>query len=102
MLAMLSIALPLVQDAMSSILNSNSTNSTNDEAKKVNDKGLALGHLGQYKEAITYFDKVLSVEPNSTDALNNKGLTLDHLGKHEEAITYYDKARTEAFNKLGK
>ena len=55
------------------------------------DQGNALYDLGQDQEAITYYDKVLEIDPNHVRALNSKGLALYHLGQDQEAITYYDK-----------
>ena len=54
-------------------------------------KGIALDEKGKYEEAITYYDKVLTIDPDNIDALYAKGSALDDLGKYEEAITYYDK-----------
>ena len=42
-------------------------------------------------EAITYFDKILALDPNDTDILYYKGISLESLGKHSEAITYFNK-----------
>ena len=32
------------------------------------DKGNSLASSGQYQEAITYYDKVLAIDPNDVDA----------------------------------
>jgi tetratricopeptide (TPR) repeat protein len=61
--------------------------------------------VGNYKEAITYLDKALTIDPvNRTDfnhklppskyaeTLNDKGWALNGLGNYKEAITYLDKA----------
>jgi len=45
---------------------------------------------GNFEEAISYFEKVLEIEPNHLDALNNIGGLLSTLGKHNEAIFYFD------------
>ena len=45
----------------------------------------------EYDQAITYYDKALSIDPHDYVALYNKGVALPNLGKYEEAITYYDK-----------
>ena len=58
------------------------------------DKGISLAESGHVPKAITYYDKVLAIDPNDVDALNNKGIALDDLGKYQEAITYYDKILT--------
>ena len=54
-------------------------------------KGAALGGLGNFTEAIKYFDKVLTIEPDNVDALNNIGAALGSLGNFTEAIKYFDK-----------
>ena len=63
--------------------------------------------LGKYLEAITYFDKSLSIKPNSVGALYNKGRSSDDTGRHTEAIDYYNKAHSidpkysgELFNRV--
>jgi tetratricopeptide (TPR) repeat protein len=58
----------------------------------LNDKGDSLNDLGRYEEAITYYDKALSIEPNDILALSNKGIALDDLGNYTEAIEYYDRS----------
>src|SRR5919106_6999875 len=54
-------------------------------------KGDSLFNQGKYEEAITYFDKILALDPNDTDILYYKGISLESLGKHSEAITYFNK-----------
>jgi tetratricopeptide (TPR) repeat protein len=58
----------------------------------LNNKGLSLGNLGRYSEAIKWLDKALEIDPCSTYALNNKGWALHYLNRYEEAIECYDKA----------
>jgi len=55
------------------------------------DKGNELFDKADFDQAITYYDKVLSIDPDSNEALFNKATALGHLGKYEEAVTYYDK-----------
>ena len=43
---------------------------------------MLLNDLGKYQEAITYYDKVLAIDPNFVYALNGKGVALDDLGKN--------------------
>jgi tetratricopeptide (TPR) repeat protein len=43
------------------------------------------------RDAIFYFDKVLSVEPEHVNALIYKGNALGKLGKYDDSITCYDK-----------
>jgi len=53
--------------------------------------GLESYRDGKLKESMTYFDKVLEIEPNNLDALNNKGGLLNTLGDFSEAIVYFDR-----------
>ena len=61
------------------------------DIETLNDKGRELFALGELEKAISYFDKVLEIDPNDVMALNNKGAALNNLGKLEEAISYFDK-----------
>ncbi len=85
------------------------------DAKALNNKGIALDSLGRSQDAITYFDKALDIDPNDAYTLYNKGTSLGQLGSYEESITYFDKAlaidpddakalnnKDIALNKLGK
>jgi len=45
----------------------------------------------RFGEAITYYDKVLEIDPSDFDALNGMALSLYNVGQPEEAITYFDK-----------
>ena len=54
-------------------------------------KGDSLIKFGKYDEAITYYDKILEIDPNNVDALINKGVALGNLDKYNEAISYFDK-----------
>ena len=45
-------------------------------------KGLALAILGNYNEAIIYFDKALEHNPTDVEVLNKKGLALIKLGSY--------------------
>jgi tetratricopeptide (TPR) repeat protein len=55
-------------------------------------KGLALGILHKYNDALVYFDKALSIDANNVNALIGKGTTLGSLQRYSEALTYFDKA----------
>ena len=59
-------------------------------ASELYDKGMVFYRLGQYEEAITYFDMAIEIDPNYIDALGDKAAALDFLGRYEEAITYND------------
>jgi tetratricopeptide (TPR) repeat protein len=64
---------------------------SSDNVSALINKGLALAHLGNYIQAIQYYDKALDIDPNNVDALYNKGNALDNLGNHTQAISYYNK-----------
>ena len=51
---------------------------------------LSLTKLGDYTQAISYYDKALAIDPNNVYALSGKGVALDSLGNHTQDITYYD------------
>lgn len=62
------------------------------EAWELYNKAYSLSSLGHLDEAIAYYDKVLALEPENTDAWNNKGVCLRKLGKLPEALSCYDRA----------
>jgi len=52
-------------------------------------KGSALNGLSQYEEALIYFDDVLDVEPENSEALKKKAFTLAQLGQMDDATHYF-------------
>lgn len=56
------------------------------------DSALQSLNLGNPKEALKKFSKVLELEPNHQKALVKIGNVLGKLGKYQQAIPYYDKA----------
>jgi tetratricopeptide (TPR) repeat protein len=52
-----------------------------------------LGRIERFEEAITWMDKLLSVNPQSVMAHTNKSLFLMKLGKIEEAEGWLQKAK---------
>jgi tetratricopeptide (TPR) repeat protein len=66
------------------------TNQTN--VTTLIEKGNNLLSSNHYEEAITYYDKALSINPKDTATLDNEANALFHLNRYNEAITYYDKA----------
>ena len=62
------------------------------EAWELYNKAYSLSSLGHLDEALSYYDKVLALEPGNTDAWNNKGVCLRKLGKLEQALACYDRA----------
>ena len=62
--------------------NSNSSSNSTTNEKLVDEffeKAGTLANMGNYQEAITWYDKVLAINGNDTAAMNNKGVTLDDL-----------------------
>jgi Flp pilus assembly protein TadD len=57
-----------------------------------NSKGVALGDLGRYEDALIAFDKAIEINPQSPEAWYNKGLALSYLGRNEDALIAFDKA----------
>jgi len=64
------------------------------------EKGINAVNDSRYKEAITYFDKILESDPENVQALINKGTTLGFLKKHSDAIYYFDKVLEIEPNKI--
>lgn len=52
-----------------------------------------LGNQGRYLDAITCFDRVISIDPNDGGAWCNKGIALELLGRNAEAQVCYNKAK---------
>jgi len=55
-------------------------------------KGLESFENNNIDEAISYFERVLEIDPNHVDALSNRGGLLSTIGKHDEAFSDLDKA----------
>ncbi len=51
--------------------------------------GIIVAKAGDYKEAMKYFDKVLSMQPKNAAALNNRGNIFMIKDKYKEAIKAY-------------
>ncbi len=60
-------------------------------------KGSALNGLSQYEEALIYFDDVLDVEPENSEALKKKAFTLAQLGQIDDAMHYFKLAQRHWF-----
>ena len=61
-------------------------------AKKLIEKGVALGNLGKHAEALKAFEKAIEIDPTYHEAWFNKGVALGDLGKHAEALKALEKA----------
>jgi len=63
--------------------------------------GLESYQNGKIDEAISYFEKVLEIDPNHVDALSNIGGLFITIGKHDEALSYFDRALEIEPNHVG-
>lgn len=61
-------------------------------AWELSNKGLALGNLGRYAEAIRCYDEALQRNPRLAETWCNKGISLYNLGKCAEAIKCFSEA----------
>lgn len=71
-----------------------------DNADELFDLAQRALNLGNPKEALELFSKVLSISPNYQKALIKKGNVLGKLGKYQQAIPFYDKALKNNPNEL--
>jgi Tfp pilus assembly protein PilF len=46
----------------------------------------------KYDEAISYYKKAISIDPDYSEAMNNLGVTYAETGNWDEAVTYFDSA----------
>jgi tetratricopeptide (TPR) repeat protein len=58
--------------------------------QKLVTQGLSLFKLGRYEEAISFFDRAISIKSDYYEAWYNRGICLFRLGRYEEAIRSYD------------
>ncbi len=63
-----------------------------DDAMAWNNRGVALGELGRYEEALENCDKAVQLNPNLVEAWSNRGATLGILGRYEEMLENCDRA----------
>jgi len=69
-----------------------SFDSGENEIKALIGKGSVLNSLGQYVDAMEYFDNVLEMEPDNISALKKKAFALAQVGQVEEARDYFESA----------
>lgn len=62
--------------------------------------GQTLMNLGNPKDALIIYDKVLAQDPNHIQALLKKGHILGQLARYEQAIIQYDKVLSQEKNLL--
>jgi len=73
----------------------------------LHEKGFALSRIGQYDEAIYFYDKALQLNPDNEEILSNKGVALFNLDQPEEAKMCFAQALKlrptyeKAWNNLG-
>ena len=61
-----------------------------EELSSIMKNALALNEIGQYEEAISWYDMEISKNPADPTPWFNKGNALDRLGKYAEAIYCFD------------
>ncbi len=66
----------------------------NINSKVYNNRGKIYLQLGEYQQAVDYYNKAIAINPTDTDAYNNRGIAYRNLGKYQEAIQDYTKAIT--------
>lgn len=67
-------------------------NNVDGEINELSSIATVLMQQGKFSEALEYFDRILSIDPNDPIALGNKGAALTQLNRHEEALLVYEKA----------
>jgi tetratricopeptide (TPR) repeat protein len=68
---------------------------TSDEATSIStlvDKGNALYNQSNYAEAIQYYDKALTIDPNNQYVLYNEGQAHYSQGDYDQALQYINRA----------
>jgi len=62
-----------------------------DDTDLLLEDGMRFFQNGEFKKAISYFDQVITIEPNHLEALSKKAEALVKLAKLDDAILYYEK-----------
>ena len=63
-----------------------------DHTAALRGKAETLIMLNRESEAVTIYNKLISLEPNKAGHYANLGITFDRLGKHKKALVNYEKA----------
>ena len=63
-------------------------------------EGQRAWNLGNPKDAMNFYDRVLVLEPKNTEALLKKGHVLGKIGRYKQAILYYDMVLEKEHNLL--
>ena len=80
---------PLVHEQTIDFLNRVS-NLTLEQLSNVMKHAIALNEIGQFEEAISWYEKEIKKNPSDPIPWFNKGNALDRLGKYAQAIYCYD------------
>ncbi|MCZ6778658.1 MAG: tetratricopeptide repeat protein [Acidobacteria bacterium] len=78
-----------------------------EQARELNNKGVALFHRGSIEAAIEAFIRAVELKPDHAEAYNNLGLAYSKRGQNEESVKYFQKALEldpqmgEVYNNLG-
>ena len=64
-----------------------------DLASTLDTKGVALVGLGEYEDALKYFDRAIELEPSIAEVWFHKGDALKDLGREDDAEAAYATAR---------
>jgi len=62
---------------------------TNDLADIIKN-AVKLDTLGQYEEALSWYDKALKIDPKDVNTMFKKALLLSKTGKYEQAVFLFD------------
>ena len=57
-----------------------------------NNKGIILGNMNRFEEALSALDKAVKIKPDDHEAWHNKGFVLSNLNRHKEAIDAFNNA----------
>lgn len=63
-----------------------------DDAEAWLDRGSALAELGCYEEAVTSYERTISLDPENWQGWKDRGVALKELGRQEEALKSYERA----------
>jgi Tetratricopeptide repeat len=63
-----------------------------EDARALNNMGLALDALGRHSEAVAAFERALAAKPDHASARINRGAALAALGRVDEALASFDSA----------
>ncbi|MGA2240114.1 MAG: tetratricopeptide repeat protein, partial [Candidatus Bathyarchaeia archaeon] len=84
--------LPSKQRVLSLAFLEEATKLMPDDAKAWYNKGVVLGRLKRYKEALPAYNKAIKLQPDYARAWYNKGVALGNLNRYKEALPAYNKA----------